>query len=88
MVTHDEAERRVNLGFAIHAAVYAAVTGGLATMNFTNNPDKMWSLWVAGGWGIGVFAHGVAALLVPEQRERMVQKTAERMKRRRLKRSA
>ena len=82
MITHDQAEDRVKLGFFIHLAVYVAVVGGLMALNFTRSPEKMWSVWVACGWGIGVAAHGAAIFMSPVARERAIQRTQERVQRR------
>lgn len=43
--------------FYRHLTAYVAVVGGLAVLNLTRNPDKLWVLWVAMGWGIGVAFH-------------------------------
>lgn len=82
MASHEQAEQRVKTGFIVHLGAYLAVIAGLAILNYTRNPDKLWVLWVAGGWGIGVLMHGVAVHLVPEARERMIQRTSARMDRR------
>ena len=87
MITHEKAEERVMLGFWIHAAAYALVIVGLAVLNFTRNPDNLWFLWVAGGWGIGIAAHATA-VCIGESRERMVQRTTERLERRESQRNA
>jgi hypothetical protein len=81
MATHLDAEKRVEMGFWIHLAAYVLVVGALAILNFNRNPDNLWVLWVAGGWGIGIVAHA-AAFLSPQLRERMVERTTERMGRR------
>ena len=82
MTTHAEAEHRVTTGFGIHLIVYLLVVGGLAAMNYQRNPDNLWVLWVAGGWGLGVALHAVNVFLRPAQREKMIARTAERMDRR------
>lgn len=85
MVTHEEAERRVNIGFAIHMAAYLGVITGLSIMNYRNNPEHMWVVWVAAGWGLGVVLHGVN-ILVPQQREKMVDRVTARMEKREMRR--
>lgn len=60
--TPQERQRR----FFIHFAVYVIVTGSLAAMNLTRNPDHLWFHWVAMGWGIGVIGHGLRAFGVVE----------------------
>jgi hypothetical protein len=79
MATHQEAETRVERGFLIHLAVFILVVGGLFALNYSRNPDQLWSAWVAGGWGIGVILHGAAVHLFPERRERMIERTERRM---------
>lgn len=59
MVTHQQAEHRVNAGFWIHMACYIVVVSALAVLNYQRNPDNLWVLWVAGGWGIGIVVHAV-----------------------------
>jgi len=81
MVTRAQAAQRVNLGFGIHSGVYAAVVSGLAVLNVMRRPDKLWVLWVAGGWGLGVVLHGVLAF-VPVLRERAIEKAVDRLERR------
>ena len=82
MVTRADAESRVNQGFWIHLAVYVVVVGGLAALNMSRNPDKMWFLWVLGGWGIGIAAHALSLFVIPGGREQMVERTTVRMNRR------
>lgn len=48
-------------GLIIHFAAYCVVIIGLAILNIVRNPENLWFLWVLGGWGIGVLAHGIAA---------------------------
>jgi hypothetical protein len=82
MITHQQAEERVQVGFFIHLAAYVLVVGGLIALNFTRNPDKLWSIWVACGWGLGVILHGAGVFLIPRSRERAIQRTMERVERR------
>lgn len=81
MVTRAEAARRVGLGFGIHAGVYVAVVGGLAWLNLVRRPEKLWVLWVAGGWGLGVLLHAVLAF-APFFRARAIDAAVDRLKRR------
>lgn len=81
MVTHERAATRVERGFWIHLAAYVLVVGGLTILNLNRNPDKLWVLWVAGGWGIGIIAHA-ATFFSPQGREKMIRRTTERMERR------
>lgn len=71
MATRELAEQRINRGFFIHLMVYAAVVGGLGYMNYTRNPDNLWVLWVAGGWGLGILLHAVLAFS-PGPREKAI----------------
>jgi hypothetical protein len=79
MATHEQAATRVQRGFLIHIVVYAVVVGALAILNYQQNPDSHWSVWVAGGWGIGVLCHAAAFFL---NRDRMIDRTETRMERR------
>jgi hypothetical protein len=81
MATHQEAKDRVQAGFWIHLACYLAVVGGLAALNLQRNPDKLWFLWVAGGWGIGIVAHALA-FFNEQGRARLINRAKERMDRR------
>jgi cell division protein FtsW (lipid II flippase) len=49
------------MGFYIHAGVFAAVMIGLTLLNLATAPDELWVQWVILGWGLGVALH---ALLV------------------------
>lgn len=86
MITHEQAATRVERGFWIHLGTYVVVVGALAALNLTRNPDKLWVLWVAGGWGIGIAAHA-AAFFSSQGRARMVERTQERMERREIRQS-
>jgi len=81
-MTYQEAEKRVKLGFFIHSAAFVGVVGGLMIMNFSRHPEKPWSLWVLGGWGLGVALHAAAVFLSSRSRERMVTRTMHRVERR------
>ncbi|WP_156514507.1 2TM domain-containing protein [Planctomyces sp. SH-PL14] len=61
--------RRSIEGFAIHFAVYAIVVGAFAYMNYTRNPDNMWVMWVAGGWGLGLVLHAILGFHPGDARE-------------------
>ncbi|MDP1799301.1 MAG: 2TM domain-containing protein [Planctomycetaceae bacterium] len=81
MMTREQAETQVERGFWIHLAAYVLVVAGLAVLNITRNPDKLWVLWVAGGWGIGIAAHA-AAFFSQQGREKLVRQATDRMERR------
>lgn len=53
------ARKRANarMGFVIHAGVYAVVITGLSLLAFSQG--KVWSLWPAAGWGLGLLMHGL-----------------------------
>jgi hypothetical protein len=61
---YERAKQRVEIlsGFYVHAIVFAIVNLGLAAYNLATNPDSIWFIYVLGGWGIGLVAHGVYAL--------------------------
>jgi len=82
MITHQQADERVKMGFFIHFGVYVIVMGILMGLNFTRTPDKLWSIWVACGWGAGVLLHSALVFLNPRSRERMIERTMNRMERR------
>ena len=46
--------------FYIHLAQYAVVITGLAVFNLFTQPKFLWFLFPAGGWGLGIAAHGLA----------------------------
>jgi transcriptional regulator with XRE-family HTH domain len=45
--------------FYIHLTQYVVIVGALAILNLFTMPSYPWILWVAGGWGVGVVAHGL-----------------------------
>lgn len=80
------AERRVNakLGFRSHLIVYLLVNLGLLGINLATSPDYLWCVWPAGGWGIGLLAHGMSVYgSAPGGRERMIEAEMRRMRERR-----
>jgi|GEM_PF-891668 len=79
MVTHKQAEDRVNARFWIHLACYIVVVSALAVLNYQRNPENLWILWVAGGWGIGIAAHAMAFF---SNRGKLIGRTEVRMERR------
>lgn len=80
MVTRQQAETQIERGFFIHLGVYVPVVVGLITLNMTRHPEKVWSLWVAGGWGLGIALHAALVYLTPH--ERAIEQTMHRMERR------
>ncbi len=51
--------RRVK-GFYLHLAKYIAVMAGLCVLNFVFLPQRIWVMWPAMGWGIGILAHAAS----------------------------
>lgn len=47
-------------GFYIHLVQYTLVITALAVINLVNNPQKLWFIWPAFGWGIGILVHSAA----------------------------
>jgi len=43
---------------------YVLVIGILLMVNFASSPEKLWVIWPAVGWGIGVLAHGATVYLL------------------------
>ena len=78
MSSSEQAETRVVRGFWIHLAAYVCVVTGLTVLNLIRRPDKLWVVWVAGGWGIGMAAHA-AAFFSPQGRKRMIRRMQDRM---------
>ena len=58
----EEARRHVRevRGFYTHATTYVLVISGLAALNFLGSSSRIWVLWPAFGWGIGLVAHGLS----------------------------
>jgi transcriptional regulator with XRE-family HTH domain len=46
-------------GFYMHLAQYVVVISGLVVVNLIASPQYLWVVWPAGGWGLGVLAHGL-----------------------------
>lgn len=58
---YRQAKKRVEnlFGFYIHVAVYLLVNGMLFMINLLTDAGNWWFLFPLGGWGIGLFAHGI-----------------------------
>jgi len=82
MITHEQAEERVKMGFIIHLVIYLVVVGGLMALNITRRPEHLWSIWVACGWGLGVILHAVGVFVDSKSRERMIERVMARVDRR------
>ena len=59
---------RRTLAILIHVAGYLVVVATCAAVNLGHGPDRLWFLWVAAGWGIGVAAHALSLWLRPTHR--------------------
>jgi len=86
---HRQAVRRVKakLGFRSHLVVFVLVNAGLAVINLLTSPGYLWFVFPLGGWGIGLFAHGLAVYghtstlyddMVAREQERLRQSQASR----------
>ena len=51
------------VGFYIHFAVFAFVILLLFAINLTVLSEEWWVQWPLLGWGLGVFAHGLAVFM-------------------------
>ena len=80
MVTPQQAEAQIERGFFIHLGVYVPVVAGLIALNMTRHPERVWSWWVAGGWGAGVALHAILVYLTPHKRA--LEQTMHRMRQR------
>lgn len=47
-------------GFYTHLACYVVGIMIMAVVNLVVTPDKLWVVWPALGWGIGVLSHGIS----------------------------
>lgn len=48
-------------GFYSHLVLYVLCVIAMAGANFYLQPDNLWFIWPAVGWGMGVLSHGLAA---------------------------
>jgi transcriptional regulator with XRE-family HTH domain len=46
-------------GFYGHLAKYVIVISALAIFNLIKSPDRIWVIWPALGWGLGLMFHGM-----------------------------
>ena len=44
-------------GFYVHLSQYILVNLGLLAINLLFMPQRLWVLWVIGGWGLGLLGH-------------------------------
>ncbi len=70
------------MGWYVHALVFLAVNGVLATLSFSSG--RHWAIYPALGWGLGLLIHGLVVWvvlgggglqqrLVAQERERLMQ---------------
>ena len=72
--------------FYSHAIVYAFTITGLTLLNLTLTPQFLWVAYAAGGWGIGLFAHGASTFelfnfLSDDWEKRQIKKRMEKTRR-------
>jgi hypothetical protein len=62
---YERARARVSSlrGFYKHAVVYVLVNLGLLVVNLVTSTHRLWVLWVALGWGIGLAAHALGVFV-------------------------
>lgn len=48
--------------FYLHLSRYVLVCALLVAINLLTRPAHLWSLWVVGGWGLGVALHGLSTV--------------------------
>jgi sensor histidine kinase YesM len=60
--TYERACRQVKAmrGFYKHAAIYFVVIAGLCAINLLKSPTKLWFLFPAAGWGVGLVLHALS----------------------------
>ena len=51
-------------GFYTHLAVYVVTMTAMAIANLVLTPDRIWFIWSALGWGLGVASHGLVVFEV------------------------
>jgi Na+/melibiose symporter-like transporter len=82
---YQRARRRVNQlrGFYSNLASYVVVIGFLAVLNLLTDPNYLWFLWAAAGWGLGVALHAYSVfanngILGREWEDRKIREIMER----------
>jgi hypothetical protein len=64
---------RPKRALVIHIAAYLVVVVAIcAAVNFWLAPDRLWFIWLAAGWGIGIAAHALALWLRHTRRSERV----------------
>ncbi len=61
-IAYERAWRQVRSmrGFYKHLMIYGMVVTGLCIINLTTAPHKLWFVFPAAGWGLGLLIHGVS----------------------------
>lgn len=82
-ITHDE-EQTIKYvkdikDFYSHAINYVCIITVLVIINLVNNPNHLWFIWPALGWGIGIIIHGFSVFEVvnffgPEWEKKQIEK--------------
>jgi len=70
-------------GFYTHLIIYIIVVGALFALNLIRSPQRLWAVWPAIGWGIGLLFHGLNvyeafSLFGPGWEKRQVEKRLKR----------
>ncbi|MHA1132846.1 MAG: 2TM domain-containing protein [Alphaproteobacteria bacterium] len=60
------------LALLAHLAAYLVAVAISAAVNLWLSPDRLWFVWIAAGWGIGVAAHALAFWLAHTRRRERV----------------
>jgi len=89
MVSDDELRKKAEkiaeekIGFYIHFTVYILVNILLYVMWWINHGPSTypWPLWATIGWGIGIGAHFIGVYFNGLNREKMVEKEYQKLKR-------
>lgn len=66
-------------GFYTHLLTYVVVIAALIIVNIIRSPDRLWVIWPAIGWGVGVAFHGLNvfelfSLFGPDWEKRQIEK--------------
>jgi LytS/YehU family sensor histidine kinase len=61
-IAYERAWRKVRAirAFYKHATIYVIVIAALCVINLLKSPSKLWFLYTAAGWGVGLLLHGAA----------------------------
>lgn len=73
------------LGWYVHALVYLVVNTVLFLLAYNGSSGRLWSVYPALGWGLGLLLHGVAVFVIGSGsglHERLIERERERLRRR------